>query len=409
MKGLFGKILIVLGILLILAAILWWAIAVGALVKFPTDLDITAKYEGKVTMYMDPVEKKPLPSPMEFPLKVERNIKVIGSESTSNKAVVKETVTNMLETPQGQQKSVEENQYVIDRKNMKNIQDNMSWAFEEGIVVDRSGTYYVNLPFDTSKDETYPIWKNEIGGSYDITKYTDKEEEEFEGLKLYNFEGNIDNANVADFYKEVLKKEGNPMETNFNQLKATLKAKGVDVDPLIAALMPVMTPEDLANLQAATGQPIKLNYKYSLSIKASIEPKTGSMVNLWEAKDTLAYEVDMTGLIGLMGLISKYQTNPQVTAEWKKIEPKITQMQSAPPEKIYEVNYKQTEDSVKDMAQEVKDIIGKLNFAKVYIPWIFLIVGAVILIGGLLMGGAPAVPAEVGEEKEAGKEPEKEE
>ncbi len=409
MKGLFGKILIVLGILLILAAILWWAIAVGALVKFPTDLDVTAKYEGTVTLYMDPLEKKLLPQPMELPLKVERHIQVIGSESTSNKAVVRETLTATVETPQGAQKSVDEHQYVIDRKNMKNVQDNMSWAFEEGIVVDRSGTYYVNLPFDTSKDETYPIWNDEIGGSYDIAKFTDMEEKEVEGLKLYNFEGNIDNANIADYYKEVLKKEGFPMEISFDQLKVNLKAQGVDVDPLIAALVPVMSPEDLANLQAATSQPIKLNYKYSLSIKASIEPKTGSMVDLWEAKDTMAYEVDMTGLIGLMGLIQKYQTNPRVDAEWKKIAPAITQLQTAPPQKIQEVSYHQTEDSIKEMAQEAKDNIGKLNFAKVYIPWIFLIVGAVILIGGLLMGGTPAVPAEVGEEREAEKEPEKQE
>ena len=39
MRGIAGKIMIVLGIVLVILAILWWAFAVNALIKIPSDID----------------------------------------------------------------------------------------------------------------------------------------------------------------------------------------------------------------------------------------------------------------------------------------------------------------------------------------------------------------------------------
>jgi hypothetical protein len=408
MKGAFSKVLIVLGIILILLAILWWAIAVGVLVKFPTDLDVTAKYEGTLKLCINPQTKQPLETPIEFPVKVERNVKALAEESDSSKVVVRETVIASIE---GMGEIKEEHQYVMDRKDIKNIQDDRSIAYvsytfptTEGpktitpnVRVDRSDTYYISLPFDTKKDETYRVWDNKIGTYYEMTKYSEKDEEEKEGLKLFNFEGKIE-ADVADAYLEVLEAQGYPTEITFDQLKASLKAKGLDVDAIVTALMPILKPEELAALQEATAKPIKLNYKESISGKTSIEPKTGSLVDLFEANDILSFEVDPTNLMGLYSLLQSHADNPKVKAILDQLQSKMGELGAA--QKVQELDYHQTADSVREVAQEVKDSISKLNLVKVYIPWILLIVGAVVLIGGLLMGGGPAAPAEVEATKE---------
>jgi hypothetical protein len=40
-------------------------------------------------------------------------------------------------------------------------------------VVDRSGSYRLNLPFDTSRSETYDIYKNEIDDTYGLVVHRD--------------------------------------------------------------------------------------------------------------------------------------------------------------------------------------------------------------------------------------------
>lgn len=61
MRGTAGKILIVLGIILVAAAILWWDLAVNALIKIPSSVDTEIDYEGEYTYYVDPVTFVPLP------------------------------------------------------------------------------------------------------------------------------------------------------------------------------------------------------------------------------------------------------------------------------------------------------------------------------------------------------------
>ena len=61
MRGIAGKIMIVLGIVLVILAILWWAFAVNALIKIPSDIDTEIDYEGEYTYYVDPMTFVPYP------------------------------------------------------------------------------------------------------------------------------------------------------------------------------------------------------------------------------------------------------------------------------------------------------------------------------------------------------------
>ena len=64
-------------------------------------------------------------------------------------------------------------------------------------MVDRSGAYRLNLPFDTSRDETYEIYKNEIDATYMMAADTETPTSEIEGLELSNFAASVDEARSA--------------------------------------------------------------------------------------------------------------------------------------------------------------------------------------------------------------------
>ena len=66
---------------LAVAALVWMLVAVPALVKYPTDLDVSPRYAGTFTVLVDPATAAPLDQPMEVPLTVDRRIRSIGDES----------------------------------------------------------------------------------------------------------------------------------------------------------------------------------------------------------------------------------------------------------------------------------------------------------------------------------------
>ena len=130
MKGTLSKVLIVIGVILIVAAILWWAIAVNLLVKFPSDVNVTPIYEGDVDVYQDLLTGQLVKQPTNFPLSIERHYESVSDEYDSSKAVVIESITQTVEVPLAPQEIVDISQYVIDRKTIENVDDPRSWAFE---------------------------------------------------------------------------------------------------------------------------------------------------------------------------------------------------------------------------------------------------------------------------------------
>jgi hypothetical protein len=74
-------------------ALVWWTVAVPALVKYPTDLDVRPRYEGVFTLFVDPETAAPLATPVEVPLEIERHIRAVGDESGASPVVVEETIS----------------------------------------------------------------------------------------------------------------------------------------------------------------------------------------------------------------------------------------------------------------------------------------------------------------------------
>ncbi len=377
MKGVASKILIVLGILLVVASILWWAIAVNVMVKFPTGVDSAPVYEGDVLIYLNPLNNEFLKEPLKAPLSIVREIKSVDDLYTSDRAVVEERITQTIGIP-GAAAIIDESGYVLDRKSMENVSDSAnSWAYERGNVVDRSGTYYINFPFDLSKDKTYKVSDNKSGSSYEIAVEKDGEEEDLEGLRVYNFRGELPLSPAVQAY---VKHMEYPEEIDFEKLKAIMEAKGMDVNALMALLQSALSPEELQFLQAGLARPIKLRYFYYTSGRASLEPRTGSIIRLRDVIEGVKVAPDLDQLLQLL---DKYSGNEKMAAAIKSIK-------EMEPQPVYEARYSQTEESIKEAAAEASDNINKINWVKVYVPWILLIVGAALLVGGLLMGGSPA-------------------
>jgi hypothetical protein len=398
MKGLTSKILIALGIVLILGAILWWAIAVNALVKLPDDIESTSNYEGEITYYVNPTTQEPLPAGEEvkMPMLVERKVTSLAGEYDSSKGVIEEKVmieVGGMQNPPGGLTSV----FVLDRKNSENLDDDRAYDFEKGNSVNRQGSYYPLLPFDTSSDENYPIWKGETGESRDA-EFVDEVEKE--GVTVYNFKGNLAAADKKEVTATYLGILGMPSEVTFEELKPQLAALGVDADALIAQASQVIgakSPEDLQALNEALQQSIPVKYYWAFEVESSVEPKTGVPVDVYKDIESLNMELDTSGLMGIFAILAKYSSDPVLGPELSKLVELQSQMTETEPSKVFEYNIAQTEDSVKQAIEDAKDAAGQINLVKVYIPWALLIVGALILIIGLLVGGGQAPPQQMEE------------
>lgn len=384
MKGVASKILIGLGIALILAAILWWAIAVNAFVKLPDDVNSTTEYTGDMTFYVNPLNHQPLPEgqEMKFNMQVERTVSSIKDQYNSSTGVLSEAIVFNIEgfPPQNYKFS-----YVLDRKNMQNKNESRAWAWTPQDVVERSPSYYPFLPLDTSKDQSYSVWKNEVNDSVN-SEFVNEEEKD--GVTVYNFKGSFAGKDVAPAYVDVLSQSagggqgglGLPKQVTFQDIAPQLAAQGVDVNGLLALLNQKLSAADLQALQ----QPMPLNYLWDMDMETSIEPKTGAPVDVYKDAESLSAKTDFSQLATVL---AKYAQDPTLGPVLAKLQ---SQLSGADAQKIFDYSYEQTDESVKKTVDDAKNQSGKINVAKVYIPWALLIVGALILIIGLLIGGGGA-------------------
>jgi hypothetical protein len=374
----FPRIALALAGGLVVAALLWWAFGVSALVKYPTDLDVNPRYEGTFSLHVDPTTAAPLATPLEQPLTIDRQIRAVGDESGADTVVVKETIAqkagNLVDTTQT-------NVYVVDRKTLENLADDRAYAFDPEIVVDRAGAYRLNLPFDTSRDETYPIYKNEIDATYQLRPNTADPTTDEEGLKLANFVAAIDEAPLSEAYLAELRKTVPlPEAMTLDQLKPQLQQYGLDVDALLAALAPSLTAADFAALGKLAANPIPLRYVISFEGRAAVEQTTGAEVDVGVA-ERIGARPELTALPELQALLGRYPDVPQAVGAIAALD----EMAAAPAPLLFEYRYDQTPASVADIADEVTSMRRQILLAKFYLPFGLLIAALLSLVVGLVV------------------------
>lgn len=363
---------------LVVAALLWWAFGVSALVKYPTDLDVNPRYEGTFSLHVDPTTAAPLATPLEQPLTIDRQIRAVGDESGADTVVVKETIAqkagSLVDTTQT-------NVYVMDRTTLENLADDRAYAFDPENVVDRAGAYRLNLPFDTSRDETYPIYKNEIDATYQMRPNTADPTTDEEGLKLANFVAAVDEAPLSEAYLAELRKTVPlPEAMTLDQLKPQLQQYGLNVDALLAALAPSLTVPDFAALGELAANPIPLRYVISFEGRAAVEQTTGAEVDVGVA-ERIGARPELTALPELEALLGRYPDVPEAVGAIAALD----EMAAAPAPLLFEYRYDQTPESVADIADEVTAMRQQILLAKFYLPVGLLIAALLSLVVGLVV------------------------
>jgi hypothetical protein len=366
------RVLVAAGLVLVAAALLWRPVAVPLLVKFPTDLDQTTRYEGTFTLYVDQATGAPLDSPARLPLEIERRIRTVPEQSGAHTVVVQELVLfRVAGTDQH-----EIHQYVMDRRTMQNQDDPRSWSYAPANVVDRAGTYRVNLALGTDGDRSYPIWENEPGAAFSMVGDPDRPRVERHGLSLIGLAEVFGDVPVADRYRQELRRQGFPLTLTFAALTARLAADGVDVESGLAAL----PRADRATVAEARAEWLPLRFFRYNDGHALVEPRTGAIVDLLVSDEGISATVDLAPLDRLRAALDERRDDADAAA----LATALDDLEAAAPSRVYHLHYGQTPESVVEIAALTRDELRKLDWAERRAPWLIGGLGVVLLAGGAL-------------------------
>ena len=356
------------GTALLLAGALWRPVAVPLLVKFPTDLDQATRYEGTFTVYVDPDTGATLESPLDLPLELERRIRAVPEQSGARTVVVQELVTFRIAGTEQR----EVHQYVMDRRSMANRNDPRSYAYSPANIVDRGGTYRVNLPLGTKEDGEYPIWENEPGQAFPMVGVGRRAARG--DLSLVQMEEVFDASPVADYYRDELRKQGFALEVGFEELAATLGAAGVDVPAALAAL----PASDAATVAAARTRRLPLRFFRYNDGRALVERRTGAIVDLLVSDEGIAATIDLAPVAELRQALARNASHPAVAA----LADGLDEVAAASPTRVYHLHYSQTSESVDEIADLTRAELSKLDWAERRVPLILVGVGVTVLAVG---------------------------
>lgn len=368
---------LVAGAAFALAALVWLVVGVPTFVKYPTDLDATPRYEGTFTVLVDAATAAPLPEPLELPLTVERHIESLEDEAGATRVVVRETIDlragDLLE-------ATHVNQYVMDRSTLENVADERAFAYDPANVVDRSGVYRVNLPFDTAGGQTHPIYQNEIEDTYQMVPDDSSTVTDIEGVGVEVFTAEATELPLSETYLRTLDQMVPlPESVTLDQLEPHLLAAGIDVAGVTEALAPVITPADAAAFAELAARPIGLQYVQSFTGNAAVEPVTGAQVRVDVTSESVGVRPELTSLPALQEILGHYPEVPEAVTTSEALD----ELATAPAIPLFEYSYAQTPESVAEVADMTRDLRSQVMLAKVWLPLGLAAAAAISLAVGL--------------------------
>ena len=366
------RVPVVLGAALLVAALLWGAVAVPVLVRFPVDLDQTTRYEGTFTLYVDQATGAPLAAPVRLPLEIERRILTVPEQSGAETVVVQELV--LFRVAGADQREI--HQYVMDRRSMQNQDDPRSYAYAPANVVDRAGTYRVNLALGTDGERSYPIWENEPADAFAMVGDPERPRVHRHGLSLIGLAEVFGDVPVAARYRGELRRQGMPRSLTFDALSARLAADGVDVEAGLAAL----GGPAREMVAAARAQRLPLRFFRYNDGHALVEPRTGAIVDLLVSDEGISATVDLALLEDLRAALDQRSDDPDAARMARALD----DIEAEDPTRVYHLHYGQTPESVAEIAALTRGELRKLDWAERWIPLLLGGLGLLLLAGGTL-------------------------
>ncbi len=372
-----AKILLSVGIVLMVLGVVAWFVVPAVAVKYPGGpLNKTAHATGTFTLYIDPASAGPLAKPEKLPLDIKRNLHV--TQTSGSQAVVAENDVEQIGTlkPQDLQQ-----QYVLNRKSLKNVDNDQAWAYTPSNKIDRSPAYSINLPFSSGKGP-YQVWKNEAGQSYPFTKIG---QTQAAGVKLYRYNGVLKNAPAQGYYIDQLASQGIPKSLTPAQVAAQLKPLGADPAVLEKSVLPLLSTEDQAAATSLLARNVPLKYTIDVHTVILVEPTTGAIVGLEKINQTLYASPDIQGIGRIQTILAKpqYANNAVIKATAAVIGKLVA---NPPKSRIFNITYSQLPASVADLATFAKSRADKITIAKYVVPAAIFGLGLVLALVGLGLG-----------------------
>jgi hypothetical protein len=363
------KVLAVAGVVAVAAALLWRPVAEPRIVLFPSHLDRTLHYTGTVTVYVGPATGAALPTPTAEPLTVDRHLQTVAGGG-AHTVVVHETLTFHA----GTQVLTEENQYVMDRRTMKNVRSPLSWAIVPTNVVDRSGSYYVTLPMGASPSHAYDIWKSEVGTTEHLSA-DPSVARRVAGVATVGFSGVLPATKVIPAQQAQLVSQGLPGALSPAQAQARLTAAGINLGAASRALAAVLSSAELSQLTALLTTPVPVDYQWSVAGSAAVNHTTGVLVEIPSDTVTVSALPDLSGLARLVPVLAAHAQAPGIAALQRQLQAVV----QAPPQPVYRLAFSETAASAASTAKAVRHQLFVLRIVRTDIPWGLGAVGAVLL------------------------------
>ncbi len=362
----------VVGVVLVVASMVWTAAAIPALVRFPTDLDRTLTYEGVVRVHVDPTTLAPLSEPVDYPLTIERHVQSVASDSSTDRVVVDESLRLVAA---GLFDTTQTNRYVMDRRSMENVADDRAYAFTDANVVDRSPAFRLTFPLSTDA-ETHTVYKNEIATTYEATPIAGSTS--VAGLSVIEFEVDQAPVPISPAYQEALGAVVElPSAVPVATLEPLLAAQGIDLVATQTALLASLSPEDTSALLAILEAPVPIEYVEGFSGADAVEPTTGAIVEVSNVVESVGARPAPEVTAELVEILSHYPNVPLAVETSEKL-----QALAAEPIAVFENRFSQTEASVVDTAAQVADDRDQIDLVSDTVPGVLLALGIAGLFGG---------------------------
>jgi len=366
-------VLLVIGVLVLVAAALWRPLVAPQLTKLPTSLDISYRFTGTYTGYVNQSTGARLAAPQNLPLTIDRQVKAVPAQSTSSELVVNDASTVAF----GPDKTPQILQYVLDRSTAESVKSPHAYVLVPGNVVDRTGSYSLGPPPGADTAETYPMWVDEIGKAVPIS-YANVTQT-VHGVAVQEWQLNLPTTPMAASFVSATHL---PTTMSFAEFEAQLKAQGTDLALGLKVLSGSLTAAEKASLAALTAKPIPLQYFYAINIKLLVEPASGTIVDTLTAVRAYSVRPELGPFAAALApMLAAHPTNPAaapLAAGSKKLI-------AAPAQPLYTLTFHQTPASITETAGQAGHNALLLRIVELWIPVGLGVIG-LVLVGLAFIG-----------------------
>lgn len=367
-----GSILALVGVGLLVFSMFWYFLGVRRLAVFPSGFDHTVTCEGTATMLTGKHGLLSLSPAREESLTLNRRLSSLDADYRPSMAVVEETVKNMGRDPFGLNLA-ERNVYVLTRRDCQNLKSNQSTS--NGVVVDRTGSWYANFPIGTKK-ESRNLFNNDVASAFAVNF---EKKSEVNGVGVYTFRGSHGYRPMVDYEVKAM---GLPTETTFGELKAELAEGGISIDAMVRVSYGSLAAEERRTLaEFPDNRNIKLDYGMKIEWEVAVEPVTGTIVKVYECRSRIFVNTDVRTFLPLLEILANHSEDPLVSRHLSQVE----QQKLLEPRERYRIAYGWSDYSVREMTDFAGKRVGPLRFIKDYMMSVMLLLGAAFFITGLVI------------------------